>query len=234
MENSGLLLPWESPDKHEREFLSGIREICRGHADWLRFYLLDETELIPELTFTRKVNMKIFAERTMSFYRLAQEVYLKSSIAKEFNLEPLVWTARIEINEAYNKLKNSYWKPIKNPIGKVEGYRVIKQYYDELEDSLRNVIDQDLLFVNEDEIKIPINAEINFFQLLEIEANRIARYELDFRINVLNQYYKEQKRFSAQLKNNPKLQKIYMTSQGFLKVIGNGSRGCAKSSKGFK
>lgn len=79
-----------SPD--QKKLLAAVRKQYRATAEWLEYYLLDKTDLLPELTTTDKVNFKPFAEVSLAKLKLIQELYSRvPAINEVFDSPGQVW-----------------------------------------------------------------------------------------------------------------------------------------------
>jgi hypothetical protein len=235
MKYSGLILPRHSNDTNEQKLLDSIRESHHYHADWLEYYLLNKVDLLPELTFTRKVHFKAYAERSYSYLRLAREVLLRSEDAQERKLTPLLWMLHIEVKKCDTRLKNSYYAPSDAPLGKKETYDLTKGYYDALQHEVGKV-SQDTIEEKTVSSALQEATTITAEQFLECEASRLARSDPEFRNTYYASYCKEQKRFARQIRDNKRFHFIYMDENSELQELTNGVRRGDKrkrASKGF-
>jgi hypothetical protein len=213
----GIRLPFTE----DEVVLKIIREQYRAEANWLEYYLLNKTELLPELTFTNQVAYKPFAERAKAYLRLAQEVYPRSDWAQSQNLEPLSWLLHCEIENCENVLRNSYYSGQLNPMGKVAQYELAIKHFQSL---------------NQLSFSEPIRfSQGSPIEALEVGAAYIAKRDTSFKQTYLFDYQKSIKRFYRQIKNS-KLIAITINPDGEPRPLGNGQRGKQKqkSNRGFR
>jgi hypothetical protein len=208
----GIRLSFEDKDEVA---LNIIREQYRAEADWLEYYLLNKTELLPELTFTNKVAYKPFAERALAYLRLAQEVYPRADWAQAQNLYPITWMLHCEIENCENILHNSYYSVTLNPVGKVAQYELALKHCDWLNQ------------VSQSAFKGTIQSPP--IEALEAGAAYIAKKDVQFKQTHFLDYQRSTKRFYRQIKNS-RLVGIITNIDGSPRVLSNGQRGKAKQS----
>lgn len=219
----GILLDFTGASKDEIEIIQDIRKEYRNKAAWLEYYLLDKTDLLPELTFTSKVNYKFFAETTLAFLKLAQEVYPRSDLAQSQKLTPRAWMVLCEADLCDMSLSNSGYTGNAQPTGKRELYEYAMQYCEQMEDA------QKLSFVKA--------TDGTALELLESEAAFIAKHDVRFCNSYYREFLKKLKRHYRNLKNSP-LQITYLEPDGSTKALDKGRdarqrKASRKSGKGF-
>lgn len=191
VEDSGVLLPWGGNDT-EAQALEYIRLTHRAHADWLRYYLLDDVSVLPELKLL-KPEYKILAERTLSFLRLAQEINVRSNVLKKLGMTPLEFALLIEIEAYETRLHNSFINPVESVLGKSATYKIFKNYYDSLEN-----------WAGSSNSGTPTETEVQLSaqEFLEAQAALIAKTDIKFRNKHFRQYIRDQKRFYKELRDS--------------------------------
>jgi hypothetical protein len=163
--------------------LKAAREEFYAKARWLEYLWLDRTELSGELTFTRLIQYKPFADRTCAFLDLAQELYPRLAWAQEQKVTPLRWTIGCEMEICETKLFNSgYTNDTALHLGKVEAYRLACKHYGQLEDT------KAIRFSKEESSVPPIQA-------LEESAAYIAASDIGFRNSHYRKYLAAQRNY---------------------------------------
>jgi hypothetical protein len=213
----GIILPFENLEE-DGVVLKTIREQYRGEADWLEYFLLNKNELLPELTFTDKVGYKPFAERALSYLRLAQEVYPRVDWAQDQRLYPLTWMLHCEIEICENILRNSYYSGTLNIVGKVAQYELALKHCEWLNTAHRWTFEG--------------TAQSSPIEALEVGAAYVAKEDVNFRGTYFLDYQRSIKRFHRQIKNS-RLVGVAANPDGGFRVLGNGQRGKQKSKRGF-
>ena len=115
MEKRGLLLDYECRGT-DAVLLKAAREEFRVKAQWLEYYLLDRTDVLPELTFTWKVEFKPLAEIAVSYFRLAQEVLPRLDWAQEQISSAGYWMMLCELQTCDSAMKNSGYTDKPKPV----------------------------------------------------------------------------------------------------------------------
>lgn len=215
----GIRLPFEDLEE-DGIVLKIIREQYRAEADWLEYYLLNKTELLPELTFTDKVAYKPFAERALSYLRLAQEVYPRTDWAQAQKLHPLTWMLHCEIENCENISHNSYYSGNLNFVGKAAQYELALKHCEWLDKVSQSVFEG--------------TAQAPPIEALEAGAAYIAKKDVSFKHTYFLDYQRSIKRFYRQIKNS-RLVGVMTNLDGSPRVLGNGQRGKGKqkSKRGF-
>jgi hypothetical protein len=189
--------------------LKAAREEYDAKARWLEYLWLDKLELLPELTFTWKVEYKPFANRTCSFLDLAQELYPRLAWAQEQRLVPLLWTLHCEIEICGNKLFNSGYTSDKAlQLGKVENSKLARGYYRDLENTSQ------LHFLAKEAYLEPIKA-------LEVSAAYIAKTDAGFRNNAYCKYIATQRSYHRSVEKS-NLNVIQVGTDGSAEMGGKG------------
>jgi len=96
MERHGILLPFKNNNDFVKT-INIIRKHYRAVGDWLKYYLLNNSELIFELTNTDKVNYRPYAKKAIEFYHLAQHTYALCGYCQYLKRTPDWWLMVIEI-----------------------------------------------------------------------------------------------------------------------------------------
>jgi hypothetical protein len=186
IEQSGILLDWEGNDKA----LDVIRLNHRAHAEWLRYLLLDDVTVLPDLLLTDKALYKPIAERTISRLQLAKELWLHSTAAQQYFSSPLEWVLMLEACGYKDALLISYISHDAKLTGKSKRYTIFKKYYDALSETCGNGN------------KLTFRDDLTPLQFLEVEAATIASKDIKFRNGYFRRYCQEQKRFHAQMRDS--------------------------------
>ncbi len=85
-----------------------LRKEYRNKGRWLQFEMLNQVELLFEITNTDAYHYKFFAQRTLSFKQLACDICsYQSSWPNELGIDPLLWTLYIEAQFCEISLRNS-------------------------------------------------------------------------------------------------------------------------------
>lgn len=207
-EKRGILLDY-SCQGADGKLLKSTREEFRIKAQWLEYYLLDRTNILPELTFTWKIEFKPLAEMAVSYFRLAQEVLPRVGWEQEQIPTAGFWMMLCELQICDAIMKNSGYtqKPKTDPLGKSTLYQQAVEHYDALGD------------VNK--LSIAKRNSVLPIQALEGEAALIAQHDTNFRNSYFAEYRKTQKRCFRSLRDSP-AQHIILQADGTLQVLGRG------------
>lgn len=201
-------------------FLNHIRTEYRCKADWLRYYLLNDTSFLKELTFTFKVQYKIFAEKTLAFFRLAQEIYPRVIEVQLTYNSPAHWMFQCELDLCSIILKNSGYLSEPNVVGKSQQY---KNAVEEIK-ILENV---SLL----EPIYSPTFISHSPIAALHICAIALAKEDITFK-KYWSDYLRANARVLRTLKNNKEFQLCYLDGNK-VKYFSSGKRKSHKQ-KGFR
>lgn len=190
------------------KLIKKIREAYRAEALWLRYFLLDETQHLPELTFTWKALYKPFAERAINFHRLAQEVFLRIDTCQQEEISsPGIWMTLCEIELCETILKNSGFIDIARPIGKAKVAQENNKYYTHLEQVTK--------------IRFGYATQQTPISALESTAAFIAQEDIEFRHKDYTKYLKAQKSYFEKLRRSPLLIG-FLDAKGNLEIMGRG------------
>jgi hypothetical protein len=189
--------------------LKAAREEFYAKARWLEYFWLDRTELSGELTYTRLIQFKPFADRTCAFLDLAQELYPRLAWAKEQEVTPLWWTIGCEMEICETKLFNSgYISDTALHMGKVESYQLACKHYGQLEDT------RAIGFSKEESSVLPIQA-------LEESAAYIAASDTEFRNSHYRKYLAAQRNYHRAIAKSS-LNVIRVGTDGSTEIGGKG------------
>lgn len=217
----GIILDF-SYQGNDGRILKAAREQYRIQSQWLEYYLLNRTDLFPELTFTWKVNYKPIAERSLAVLKLAQEVWPRSVSAqsqKDKIPSPLDWLLMVEIDHCEESLRNSGFTGIARPVGSRELYKRT------LEICARTADPGKLEFYPRD--------NLSALEFLESEAALIARDDLRFCNTYYSDYQRAMKQFSRNILNSP-LKGIFLLQNGSIQKMEHGQgKKKAKKHKSF-
>jgi hypothetical protein len=214
----GIRVPADGQNADDKLFKM-IREQYCAQADWLKYYLLAESDLAAELTFTRKAYYKPHAELSRAFYQLIQEVFLLSGDLQDDVGQPELMLLLIERERCENHLRKSGFTDKPEPIGKVEQQRRVKKFCDKLWDA-EKLSDSADRICNSSPTRILLDQAIN---LAKCPKNiQFRKHYHDF-LRTVKRCYRE-------VKDCPTLHHVFLEGDT-LKVLGNGCRG--KQKKGF-
>lgn len=207
-EKRGIILDY-SCQGADGKVLKSAREEFRIKAQWLEYYLLDRTDILPELFFTWKIEFKPLAEIALSYFRLAREVLPQVNWEHEQIPTPGFWMMLCELQTCEAMMKNSGYtqKPKSVPLGKSSLYQQAVEHYDALEDV-------DKLSIARRDSVLPIQA-------LEGEAALIAQNDVKFKNTYFADYRKTQKRCFRNLRDSP-VRHLILQADGTLQVLGRG------------
>ncbi len=197
------------------QFFEYLRRSYRAVGLWLKYYLLNRTEHLAELTFTDKIHNKPLAERAVAFFRLAQEVWLRSDLQTQIPC-PGFWMVACERDLLKIGLQASGYTGSPRVRGKTERYRAF------VENSER--------WLEPSNFKFTCSTELTALQALENEGIRLAASDGQFGEDYWLPFVKTVRRTERQVKQG-KLSGIYLNQLGELKVIRRGKQ--SKISKGF-
>jgi hypothetical protein len=119
---AGVIPEWNDSSAQGRMF-EYLRRSYRAVGLWLEYYLLDRTEHAAELTFTDKIHYNPLAERAVAFFRLAQEVWLRSDLQTQIH-SPGFWMVACERDLLKKSLEGSGYTGMPRVTGKTERYKV--------------------------------------------------------------------------------------------------------------
>lgn len=187
-ERHGIILDFKKSTDLDAELIRAIRKEYRNRADWLEYYLLDRVDLLPELTFTSKVNYKSFAELSIALLKIIQEVNLRSEWARSKKLTPRLWWVLCEADLCDTSFKNSGLTGKAQLMGKGVLYENALRWVAQMSDvgKLKTISDQGTALEG-----------------LEGEAVLIARHDLEFRNTYYNDFLKAIKRHYRKLRDSP-------------------------------
>ncbi len=117
------IIPEDTGKGDDIKLLNSRRKVYRAKADWLKYYLLNEVDIQPELILTKKVMYKPHAKETVAIYNLAQEVYLRHPEAQENFDSPGQWMFCCEAGLCKRSLEATGLIGKPSMIGKSERYR---------------------------------------------------------------------------------------------------------------
>lgn len=221
----GIRVDYSSQNQDSRLF-KHIRKEYRNKAKWLQYYMLNHSEIRFELNHTDTYQYKLFAERTLSFKQLANEICsykgsgeqeqeneicsYKVSWAQEQEIDPLLWTLYIEGQLCEISLRTSGYisdRALLIGSGKSDLYTWGLAHCGWLEEVER------LHFDN--------NAGNSPKGALEKHAAWIAKHDIIFRNSYYADYLKTQKRYHRRLKNS-KFNAVYLDSDNNIRQLGRG------------
>ena len=204
------------------KMLNQIRKVYRAKADWLKYYLLNDVDILSLLTSTDKVMYKPHAEETVAVYNLAQEVYPRHPEAQENFDSPGHWMFCCEAELCKRSLEATglIGKPLM--IGKSEMYR-------------KNL---EIASHHEDVDKIPIvkssfKISATSRQALEILAVVLSKEDITFK-KYWFEYQRRMKRVNRTFRGKGYVS-CYLEDDGKIIVfgVGQGGQSRAKKKKGF-
>jgi hypothetical protein len=117
------IIPEDTEHGDDLNLLNSRRKVYRAKADWLKYYLLNDIDIKPELILTKKVMYKPHAEETVAIYNLAQEVYLRHPEAQENFDSPGQWMFCCEAELCKSSLEATGFLSQPKMMGKSEMYR---------------------------------------------------------------------------------------------------------------
>lgn len=209
-------------DNNFIKMLQQRRKVYTAKADWLKYYLLDQADILPLLTSTDKVMYKPHAEETFAVFNLAQEVYSRHHEAQEDFESPGQWMFFCEAELCKSSLEATglIGKPLMK--GKADMYRErakIANHYEAV-DKISIVKSSCKDFVS------PRSA-------LEILAVVLSQKDIDFKKYWL-EYLRKMKQISRTLRGKGYVN-CYLGDDGKIVElgIGKGGKTRAKKKKGF-
>jgi hypothetical protein len=211
----GLTSEWGGKTP-QQEFLEFNRRVYRAVGLWLEYYLLDRTEHNAELILTDKVHYKPLAERAVAFYRLAQEVWLRSELQVQIPT-PGFWMIACERDLLEIGLNNSGYTG--NP--KVQGKTVL---YSTFVARSERWIDPSNFSHQEGSVSLTA------LQALQSEGVRIAAGDTQFEEAYWRPFWKNMRRVQRQIRQS-QLSVVYLDQSGELEIVRRGKQ--SKASKGF-
>ncbi|WP_373529115.1 hypothetical protein [Nostoc sp.] len=205
----GIILDF-SCQGNDGRILKAAREQYRNQSHWLEYYLLNRTDLLPELTSTWKVNYKPIAERFLAVLRLAQEVWPRSASAqsqKDKLPSPLDWSLIFEMDNCELFLRNSGFTGLAIPVGSRKVYERTLQTCAQVADPRK--------------LEFYPRNDMSALEFLESEAALIARDYVNFRNTYYSDYLRAAKRIARDLLNSP-LKGIFLLPDGSIQKMERG------------
>lgn len=188
--------------------LETARTMYSNTADWLEYYLLNNTKVLPELDSTCKKHYKSLAEISIATLKLAQEICLFCPWQDQENLSPTRWWLACEWEFCYEILQNSGVTSEAIGVGS-------RTYY---ENQVKQNREIDKLLVNKTTRNLTATQEITIsearpIQALEGLAFFIASTEenKEFRNNYYYEYRKSLSRCARKLRDSP-LNPLYLVN----------------------
>lgn len=210
LEAHGLRIGYSYRQDDDSLLLKAAREEYLAKSQWLEFSWLNRVSLSNELTSTRKVSYKPYAERTNSFRRLAEEIYLRMSWMQEQQITPLTLTLYCEMQICEDALTNcGFFADLPCPVGKRRNYENAINYYNKLEDTDK------IIFERGDCYLPPIEA-------LEHSAAFLATQDSSFKNKYYRDYLLQQKRYHREVAKGG-LAVIRLSHDHSVEIVGRGN-----------
>ena len=216
------IIPEVTGDNNFLKMLEQRRKVYTAKADWLKYYLLNQVDILPLLTFTDKVKYKPHAEETLAVFNLAQEVYPRDFDAQIIFESPGCWMYACEIYLCKRSLEATGLidKPLMT--GKSEMYRKAVKIAKHHEDVGSIRVE-----------KVPSSDPIHPRELLEVGAVKLSQEDITFKKYWL-EYLRKIKQVSRTLRGKGYVN-YYLGDDGKVVELGVGKSGKsrAKKKKGF-
>ncbi len=210
MRRHGILMPFEEKDD-ESCFFSSVRKGYRARADWLKYYELEEYQLIDELRLTQKAFYEKNAIIDRAYLSLAKECLLLSDPLRNYakgNAGFLWYLIQSEMCEEMMRTSGFTGEP--SLIGKKTQYELIRKAVKEMENP--KILEGKKAEALHSPTRILLNEAMLIAQMPENHSFR-AKY---------NNFLQQLKQCSRDIERS-ELNNIYLVD-GKIQIIGRGKR----------
>ena len=200
----GLILESSREDEDDR-LIQSVRAMYANQADWLEYYFLENTKILPEIDSTNKKYYKPLAEMSLATLKLAQEICAFCDWLNKQSLSPRRWFLACEWEFCEQVLQNSGYISKPTLLGS-------SKYYSDM-------VARDRLLDDSSQIKLIEVGILETTPIQALEGLACVISQPDSNVCFRNTHYREYraviKRCARQLRDSP-LNPIYLN---FNKVL---------------